>query len=330
MFVTERKIMKHFHVLLGVIFLSLTLLLQTKSLSAQEYKLSAAANALIEASANGFTEIRGAKAYEKGDTVIYASRIIITGSKQNYVKTIGNVATWICDYGTFPSRQEAVNRIREIGNEFTALQAAAGLQENEVSLSGLPYFTLKVTSEKAVVYYNAIFVVLINSDARFQVIFRIPEKCRKYDYYLLTNDPVDSPFGSDLHRLIDESKNEFKNIRGEAISGSFLQKYAAKLKIAGAGDAEIIDRMISTVYKAYFAVNQPEEAVTKGLDTLLNGVAASLGKEYVWSKTPEQDGATFTRKTETEASDRAVVEIRKEKGANGFNMYLQVNSPPLF
>jgi hypothetical protein len=240
---------------------------------------------IIEQSQKSFSDIM------KVEDEQYSSKIDIVGATScKFRKGLFGPVDFEAEFGTFNSEPEAMAKVDELKKNisvcFPFIEFGNVYDERQQNR----LFNLISTNIAVIRCYSANFSISGYGNV-YTVSFHCPSQDESTaealiplycDYEIIRNRQINDPFSIDLHKLMEESKNGFINIKGDRINtDNSLKIFSAKISLGGIVGCRIEESdYVSFIIPCIKGVNS--ETVQAEREKYLEKIKAALGNQYAF------------------------------------------------
>jgi|GEM_PF-2469639 len=244
---------------------------------------------IVGQSADRFKQFTGPMIKEAKYDKDHESTLTITDATRAYVSHASTYSTFKIDFGEYNNINDAVSRIEQVKAQIENCMPKYKIIKSISSTPGSStyYFTEK-TSNGIINTGYYLFAASKTGGAvtSYTATLYIPDKPFSDTYTYLTNEPVASEFATQLKKLIQESKTNFKNIKGDEINDdddAYSKTFSTSFKLSGTKKAELKDLIGVLDYYGYFEKDLTSEQAAKQAHlNLVDKVKKALGNKYMY------------------------------------------------
>ena len=224
---------------------------------------------------------------------------------------IGN--EWFAYFGSFTSKDAAVNKIKSIQLELLSCVSHLEFLEKTNLITQLPYYTMKENFNDGFSIHKLELGIIKSEENNFMPFMKVPEPSNIVTYRTLTNTPDTTTFGKELGKILIDAKSGFKDILGDKSKGGTYSLYKTNYCITGSYGCLIEDNRIGKKFKSLAATGLSLADADKALEILSSSVASAIGDKFVYSKTKDGMRITFSDLNNVDSVDNCSVAVEKEK-----------------
>jgi hypothetical protein len=268
---------------------------------------------LMQESINNFDSISGAETKAPEGLKRYKSKLEIKDASDCFIERspIGN--EWFAYFGSFTSKDAAVNKIKSIQLELLSCVSHLEFLEKTNLITQLPYYTMKENFNDGFSIHKLELGIIKSEENNFMPFMKVPEPSNIVTYRTLTNTPDTTTFGKELGKILIDAKSGFKDILGDKSKGGTYSLYKTNYCITGSYGCLIEDNRIGKKFKSLAATGLSLADADKALEILSSSVASAIGDKFVYSKTKDGMRITFSDLNNVDSVDNCSVAVEKEK-----------------
>lgn len=281
---------------------------------------------ILDATAQNFDELKGAKSGNVFLSTIYETKLQIEGVDKNYIEDKQGNVVFVIDFGQFNTESEAEEKVRDLTSKITNycnsnIKFFKITAESDDKLYKVAYYT-----QEFVRIYNTYFYIA-NRGGKFFVSLKAngnqgdggitTPKPAFRDFHKITNKVVQSDFSDALQRVMKASSTSFVSLKGEKLpSGDVTSTFnKVNFMLPGYEKCYLSTNLENeTSYNVIMSsLTSADEIKTRLFDVDLKKVSDALGEDFAIGNNLQNSGYEIVRLNHPEKVIMEVYGVREEQ-----------------
>jgi len=307
----------------------------------QKLILAKAFEKLYESSKNGFSDLR-LRETETSDAAvrIYYPSIEIENAEKTRIFYVSSY-DFDVEYGNFNSEEAARSKVEELKKEFSNVYSVFKFTDYhpdilksticnfvQVSDKGIRVYRANFKIEKWGQTYKVSFHYPAYEKASTNYFFASPEKPCYIDYNFVDQQQSYDQFSSDLRKILEEAKTDFKNIKGgDILSPSYATlENEATIYVAGYPNCYIQSKTFSINYIIPYLKGGDFETTKTQLQSVISNVNKALGSDYAFNASADGMKTLYINRYRPEKNALTISITKNKDNTFDIRLYIEAES----